>query len=63
MGAAARDRAGDDGEYHHSKNLTKKMERGRRNFNEPRRMCGDVKIKRRMIAKTVLLEGDFWAAA
>jgi hypothetical protein len=39
------------------------MERGRRNFSEPRRRCGDLMIKRRMTAKTVLFDDDFWVTA
>jgi hypothetical protein len=41
-GEVARLRAGDPGEYHHSRNLTKKMAVGNRNRNESSRSRGEL---------------------
>lgn len=35
-----KERAGDPGEYHHSRNLMKKMAVGKRSFKESRINCG-----------------------
>lgn len=40
-GVADTMRAGDEGEYHHSKNFTKKIAVGRRILNESSNSCGD----------------------
>jgi hypothetical protein len=46
-GDVERTRAGDEGEYHHSRNLMKNMAVGRRNLSESRTSRGDVKRRRR----------------
>jgi hypothetical protein len=43
-------RAGEEGEYHHSRNLIKKMAVGRATFKESRRRRGVDKMARRRIA-------------
>jgi hypothetical protein len=46
-GDVERTRAGDDGEYHHSRNLIKNMAVGSSNLRESRRSRGEVKRRRR----------------
>ena len=41
------DRAGDEGEYHHSRNLKKKMAVGRITLSESNKNCGDEKTNLR----------------
>lgn len=43
-----RERAGDPGEYHHSRNLRKNMAVGRRRRRESKRSCGEDKISLRI---------------
>lgn len=45
-GEDARERAGDPGEYHHSRNLIKKMAVGRRSRSESNSNWGEVTSKR-----------------
>lgn len=42
-------RAGDDGEYHHSKNFTKNMAVGRRTLKESSRSLGDFRMRARSV--------------
>jgi hypothetical protein len=42
-----KERAGDPGEYHHSRNLTKKMAVGSNNLSESRMRCGECTSRRR----------------
>lgn len=46
MGGAERARAGEEGEYHHSRNLMKNIERGRRTRRESRTRRGDALSRR-----------------
>ena len=46
-GDVERTRAGDDGEYHHSRNLMKNMAVGRRSLSESRTSRGEVRRRRR----------------
>lgn len=50
-GEVENERAGEPGEYHHSRNLTKNMAVGRRSLKESKRTWGDVKTKRRIQAR------------
>jgi len=65
VGAAASERAGDEGEYHHSRNLTKNIESGSKILRESSRVRGDVRSMRRMRARMPVfdLEDDLAAAA
>lgn len=47
-GDVVRERAGEPGEYHHSRNLRKKMAVGRRRRSESKKSCGDEMIVRRI---------------
>jgi hypothetical protein len=51
-GDVAKERAGDPGEYHHSRNFTKKIAVGRRSLSESKSSCGDETSKRRISAVT-----------
>lgn len=52
------DRAGEPGEYHHSKNLMKKMAVGKSSLKESSSNCGDRSRSARITAKNPLfLEG------
>ena len=53
----ATERAGDDGEYHHSRNLIKKIAVGSRTFNDSRSSRGDLKRSLRNVSRIVLLSG------
>ena len=46
-GDVERTRAGDEGEYHHSRNLIKKMAVGRRILSESRTSLGEARRRRR----------------
>jgi hypothetical protein len=54
-GDVERARAGDDGEYHHSRNLMKNMAVGSSNLSESRTSRGEAKMRRRKIAIRPLL--------
>jgi hypothetical protein len=59
-GEVERTRAGDDGEYHHSRNLMKKIAVGSSSLRESRRSRGDVKRRRRNTTiKPPLFSRDF----
>lgn len=64
-GDVASERAGESGEYHHSRNLMKKMAVGRRNRRESSRRRGEEERSWRsrvLILSPWLEEGAFWAA-
>ena len=46
VGARDRERAGEDGENHHSRNLMKNMENGKRYLRESSKIRGDLKSRR-----------------
>lgn len=48
-GERERERAGEEGEYHHSRNLMKKMAVGRRTFKEERRRRGEERRRARRV--------------
>lgn len=52
-GDVAKDRAGEPGEYHHSKNFTKKMAVGNNKRKESRSRRGDAKSDLRSFAGTL----------
>jgi hypothetical protein len=52
-GEVENDRAGEPGEYHHSRNFTKNMAVGRRSLKDSNKACGDLKSKRRIQARGV----------
>ena len=59
-GDVERIRAGDDGEYHHSRNLIKKIAVGSSSLRESRRSRGDVKRRRRITTiRLPLFSRDF----
>ncbi len=64
-GDVVRERAGDPGEYHHSKNLMTNMVVGSKSRRESSSKCGEVEIMRRIRAtKFWRASGDvlFWAS-
>lgn len=61
--ACPRARAGEVGEYHHSRNLTKKRERGSRILRDSRTREGLRLIKRRKVAIHERLVGGIAAGA
>jgi len=61
-GDVVRERAGEPGEYHHSRNLMKNIAVGRRSRRESKRSRGDERMARRIMAKAPFLclgEGIF----
>ena len=61
-----RDRAGEDGEYHHSRNLMKKMAVGSNTFRLSSRRRGDEMRRRRSFASSPsgsLAVGFIWAVS
>jgi hypothetical protein len=58
-GDVERARAGDDGEYHHSRNLMKNMAVGSSNLRESRTSRGEAKMRRRkMVIRPPLFPTD-----
>lgn len=55
LGGTVRARAGEEGEYHHSRNLMKNIERGRRTRRESRTRRGDD--LRRRVSRSLRLVG------
>lgn len=55
-GDVDKERAGDPGEYHHSRNLTKKIAVGNNSRSESRSRCGEVtsRCRSRLIAPRAL---------
>jgi len=51
-GEVESERAGDPGEYHHSRNLTKNIADGRSSLRESKNNCGEVMNSRRIQART-----------
>lgn len=52
FGAALNERAGDDGEYHHSRNLTKNIDIGNKTLRDSNTARGEDRSSRRSVARS-----------